>query len=489
MKKNNLHGAVESILFASISCSLTLSILPSAKAEDHEHFLTVVPGGSVVKPIGKAIQTGTVAPAKPVKVVPKVDPAAGTAAAKPAAANASTETSAEQPTGDGLPADAAAAPKSFYSPALEQAVKQYRSAPSTYAYSQVLNALKGSLASAGALRLSSAILVKDNPYLNDFRPRVLEANGVRIWTFPKAPEKSRALMQWYDVHQQVVGVGRRKKIITSTSMRFQEMSFPQDINVKDAGIVSIKDTGRRLLLAGDLDDGSLSVRSYKMTEAGWVEEPEVASQLPAFLTTNVCGRLGFRGTDLIFNVGKMIPVTDSNGTKRFLPEAESATYKFLLKNTETGYQVTASVPNEEPFTAVYQFMQAASQSRTDVERSLIADPKVANALVSLPKYLGLQGSSINPTAKVVEMSVPPARGNRFRLINIGKDDLIFDVGRIKGQWMIKAIFIAPPDAFLADTSKYFPNYSRFEPRVEPPKDPISDSGSQSGKLAAAVKRK
>ena len=487
MKKNSMQGNIERILFASISCSLTLSSLPAANAEDQDHYLSVVP--SMVKPLGKAIPAGNIAPVKPVQTTPKANPAATTPATKPANASTAADLAPEAQNGaEGQPADAAAAPKSFYSPVLEQAVKQYRSAPSTYAYSQVLNALKNTLAAAGSFRLSPVILAKDNTYLNDFKPRVLEANGVRVWTFPKAPEKSRALLQWFDVHQQVVGVGRRKKVLTSTSMRFQEMSFAQDMNIKDAGIVATKETGRRLLLAGDLDDGSLGVRSFKMTEAGWQEEADFANQIPAFLTSNVCGRLGFRGSDLVFNVGKMIQITDSSGNKRFLPEAESATYKFLMKNTETGYQVTAAVPNEEPFTAVYQFMQAAAQSRTDVERALVADPKVSSALASLPKYLGLQGRPLDSAAKVVEMSVPPARGNRFRLINIGKDDLIFDVAKIKGQWLIKSIFIAPPDQFLADTSKYFPYYSRFEQKPEAPKEPITSTGGGAS-VASAVKRK
>jgi hypothetical protein len=85
------------------------------------------------------------------------------------------------------------------------------------------------------------------------------------------------------------------------------------------------------------------------------------------------------------------------------------------------------------------------------------------------------------------MTVPPNRGQRFRLINAGKDDLIFDVGKLKGQWQIKAIFIAAPDDFLAETAKYFPFYTSYvqaaEAKTQPQEKP--DAGAESNGSTAA----
>lgn len=448
---------------------LALSLQPCF-GEDSEHYLSVVPGNVIKSPAKQANAVAATAAKK----------TASTAIAAPAAAKTSPDSSAQEQNPDAAATEGTAEPvvaaKTFYSAALEQAVKAYKTAPSAQAYSQILAGLRSCLAAQSGLRLSPVLLIKDNPYLSDFKPRVLEANGIRLWTFPKATERNKALLQWFDVHQTVVGVGRHKKVVNSVSVRFQDIALSKDLNIKDAGMVSIKDSGRRLILAGDAEDGSLALIAYKLGEGGWVEESDFNTQLPSFLTNNVSGRVGFRGNDLIFNVGKMIATTDANGNKRLLPEAESATYKFWLRNTDTGFQVATSIPDEDAFSVVYQFMQALAQGRTDVEKSCVADPKSASALVSLPKYLGLQGRSLDSSSKVVEMSLPAGKGSRFRLINIGKDDLIFDVGKFKTGWQIKAIFIAPPDPYLAETARYYPSYTKFEQKAEAPKDASAPAG-------------
>lgn len=470
--------------FAAATILISSNLMPSF-AEDEQHYLSIVPRtGAVLK---QSSRQGTAASKTPAKAAATgTKPKAGASANQN---NSKTDDSnaAENPAGAETNAEGAAttAPRSFYSAPLEEAVKAYRGSPAPQTYSQMLDALKNTLAGAGAIKLSPAVLVKDNPYLADFKPRVIDTNGVRLWGFPKAPDRNRVLVQWYDTHQTIIGTGRRKRVVTSSAVRFQDLALAQPVNLKDAGMVSSKEGGRRLLLAGDADDGSLSVQAFKLGEAaGWVPSPEYLSQLPAFLTTNVTGRIGFRGADLIFNVGKMIQTTDSNGVKRFLPEAESATYKFLLKSTENGYVVVANVADEEAFSGVFQFMQAVQGGRLDQERALLIDDRLA----SLPKYLGLQGKPLDSAVRVVEMYVPPARGQRFRLINVGKDDLIFDVGKVKGLWQIKALFIAPPDAYLAETSKYFPLYSSFAQKSAAKLD-SSDSPDNGGAAGGAIKKR
>lgn len=469
MKKFAAFTAISIVIHASLPVF----------AEDERHYLSIVPPASA--PLKNTVQT------KAQAVTPKsVAPSAAKASPAAIAPASNGDNNGDAQAAETTPPETAAA-RSFYSLPLEQAVKAYRAAPAPQGYAQILTALKAVLTGASGLRVSPAVLVKDNPYLSDFKPRVIDAAGVRVWSFPKAPDHSRVLLQWSDVHQQVIGVRRRKKVVTTTTVRFQEMAFSQNLNVKDVGIVSGKEIGRHLIVSGDADDGSLSVLAYKFSESGWQESPEFLSQIPSFLSTNVCGRLGFRGADLIFNIGRMVSSVDSNGNKRLLPEAESCTYKYWLKYTNSGYVVAPSVPDEDAFSVVYQFLQAVAQSRADMQKALLVDPR----LVSLPKYLGLQGKPVDSSAKVVEMSVPAARGQRFRIINAGKDDIIFDVGKVKNQWAVKAIFVAPPDSFLSETAKYFPPFSRFEQKEQEKKDAQSpDAATGAGAAAAAaVKRR
>lgn len=465
----------------------------AAIAEDEKHVLSVVPMG--MKSPG-ASSKATASPAAAVKAEngTTAKPAAGGSTTAPASSAENPPAGAESAMPGDTPgaAPGAAVPpvKSYYSPALDQAVKQYKAAPSEASFGTIINALKSIIAGAGGSRLSSAILVKDNPYLSDFRPRVLDAGSVRLWSFPKAPERAHILLQWVDTHQQVVGTGRRARVVTSTALRLSDFHLPAQITVKDAGILTSKEAGKSLVLAGDNEDGSLWVSAYKLTEAGWQANPAFTSSLPSFLLNSVSGRLGFRGNDLVFNVGKMLLTTDSNGVKRLLPEAESAHYRFLVKQTDSGYVLAPSVPNEDAFVTVHDFMQALQQNRGDVIKSLLVDPHLA----SIPRYLGLQGKSLDSSARVVEMFMPPGRGQRFRLINIGKDDLIFDVAKVKGIPQVKAIFVAQPDPFLQEIAKNFPLYSHFDQLAEK-KDATEAAAAAAagagaaGNPAKAIKRK
>ena len=462
---------------------LALSFSLAAFAEDERHTLSVVPGAT--KTSIKAAD-GTSEPIIKAQAVPPSKPAAASPTAPPSAGE-TTLTPGTDPTAPGPDAAGIPVAKSYYSAALEHAVRQYKAAPSDVTYAAVINGLKSVLAGPGGARLSVAILAKDNPYLSDFKPRVVDAGAIRLWSFPKAPERAHVLLQWNDVHQQVVGVGRHKRVVNTSALRFQDFHLPATINVKDAGIANSKEAGKSLVLAGDNEDGSLWVSAYKMTEAGWQANPAFLASLPSFLQNNVSGRLGFRGNDLVFNVGKMLMTTDSNGVKRLLPEAESAHYRFLVKQTETGYVLSPSVPNEDAFVTVHDFMQALHNNRGDLFKTLLVDPHLA----SIPRYLGLQGKSLDSTARVVEMSMPPSRGQRFRLINIGKDDLIFDVGKVKGVAQIKAIFVAQPDPFLQEISKNFPLYTHFDQVVVEKKepDPATATAGAAGTPAKAIKRK
>lgn len=417
-----------------------------------------------------------------ISAVPAAGPSPKTAVTQPPSANDSTANS----TGEAVPTEAAPpAPPSLYSAALEQALHGYRAAPGELSFTRVLETLRPLLSQPGAMRYSAASLVKDNPLLGELKPRVIESSGTRIWTFPRAPERNQILLQWIEKKEQVIQVGRRKRVDVKVFLHAQNFSLPANVSAREAGFMVMKDEGRALVLSGDGGNGALWLSALRAQDGGWHEVPGYFDALPSFLIKNVSGHIGFRGSDLIFNIARMVESTDASGNKILLPEAESATYKFWVKPTDAGFAIVPSIPDPEGFSTVVQFLTAVQQGRTDSTRPMLSDPRLA----SIPKYLGLHGHPLDSAARVVQMVVPPARGQRYRLTNIGKDDLIFDVAKVKGAPLVKAIFIAPPDPFLQETARYFPLYSRLaegDKEKEPPA-PAADGGSESNRKTTKVR--
>lgn len=394
--------------------------------------------------------------------------------------------SSAQPGAEGSAPVEVVPPPSLYSAALEQALQGYRSAPGELSFSHVLETLRPVLSQPGAMRYSVANLVKDNPLLGDLKPRVIESSGTRIWTFPRAPEHNQILLQWLDKREQIVQIGRKKRVDVKVFLHAQNFSLPANVTAKDAGFMVMKDEGRALVLSGDGANGSLWLSALRAQEGGWHEVPGYFDALPSFLIKNVSGHVVVRGTDLIFNVARMVESTDASGNRILLPEAESATYKFWVKATDAGFAIVPSIPDTEGFSTVIQFMTAVQQGRTDSTKPMLSDPR----LVSIPKYLGLHGRPLDGAARVVQMVVPPARGQRYRLTNIGKDDLIFDVAKVKGAPLVKALFVAPPDPFLQETAKYFPLYSRLaetDKEKDPPSTGDNGIGAESNRKTTKVR--
>lgn len=435
-----------SVVFGLLSAS-------AVRAEDEKHFLCALP-------------------TRPASAV--ATPNSGTQAGKPA--NGATDVA--NPAGSEAPMPETPPPPSLYSAALDQAIQQYKAAPGEAPFTRILETLRPLLSQPGAMRFSPTLLVKDNPGLADFKPKVVEASGARVWTFPRAPERHQVIVQWIETKQQVIQVGRKKRVDTKVFLHAQNLSLPADMNVKEAGFVTGKDEARTLVLSGDGANGSLRVSAWRPAEGTWREATEFFEGIPQFLLKNVCGQVSFKGGDLIFNIGRMVDSVDASGNHILLPEAESATYKFWVKANGGGFSVVPSIPDAEAFSTVIQFMTAVQQGRADSTKGMLSDPRLS----AIPKYLGLNGRPLDASARVIQMVVPPSRGQRFRLTGIGKDDLIFDVAKVKGVGSIRAIFIAPPDPFLLDTAKYFPLYSRMvESGVEKETPPAPPSSGVDGR--------
>lgn len=371
------------------------------------------------------------------------------------------------PQSEGTPArDSVPAMPTYFSHWLDEAAKTYKANPSSESFGRMIETLRPILTHPHSMKVSPAVLLKDNPALRELSPKVIDGNGLKIWTFPKTAYKNYLLLQWFEVKQTVVGHGRRARTVSSTSARCQAVIIPSNVSAKDAGFVT--NGGRHLLIVGEGEHGALWLNAYQSSDTGLKESAEILSSIPPFLLKDTCGTVSFRGSDLIFNVARLVVSTRPDGSKQVLPEAESATYKFWLRsNPEKGYVLSSSLPDIEGFRTVNNFIQAVQGARLGEMKSLLADAR----LVSIPKYLGLTGKPLDNAARIVQMHLNPTRGQRFRLINIGKDDLIFDVGKVKLQGvvqpLVKAIFIAPPDPFLQDMSGYFPPYSRIVEQLSP----------------------
>lgn len=340
-----------------------------------------------------------------------------------------------------------AQPVSLTSPTLASSVKEYRQSPDTATWDRVWATMREFLGDPRLAKESATALIKANPCLTDLRVKVVDAGGARIFAFPSVSESQAIFLQW--VHSQPAKPG----LAAFTQVRVQVVPIPSSVALADAHIVrtvafkevrkkKVKIEGpKNLILAGnDKTTGLLWLKSFRLADSNWVETFDVLSGIPPYLLQNVGGKASFWGNDLILTIagskpqGTQISATDG-GSK----SAPSSGYRIALKLVDGKYTLDGQKANDIPLSVVLQFSQALALGRVDLAKAWLADPR----LISIPKYVGLLGRS-SPT-KLVAMTLPPGGGVRYRMVTFGKNDLIIDVGKVKQQWAIKALFIAPPD--------------------------------------------
>jgi hypothetical protein len=321
----------------------------------------------------------------------------------------------------------------------------------------------------------AAAIIKTNPVLTQLGVKVVDAGPGRVWTFPRIAFTHEVIVQWNDSKAVTTYTGRRHKIkhvSYTVTPHVQSLVLPINVMLKDARVLGGEDGARYLVLVGDQEGSQLWLHAFRAQDGGWVDAPDHFASLPAFLTGNVSGRVSFRGNDMIFNVGRVVPASGTQTTQ--LPEAESSTYRFLLKLTDSGYQLQRHVPDLSQFGTVRLFLDAVANNRTDVQKSLVADSK----LLAIPRYTGMKGPF--NSFKVVQMASPPSGAPRYRLVSGGKDDLIFEVAKMKNQPIIRALFISPPDDFLREIGNLLPTYDQLVPPPTPPADTTATVDSKRG---------
>jgi hypothetical protein len=432
-----------------------------AMAADTSTLLSVAKPGGSLPAASKALDTKKSA-GSAADEPRKASAAASSAPSKPKSSQATAATpsakSAEPGNGEESEQAQTAPPPPSTSQLLQQAYQSYKSNPNPQALQEVLRLFKQLISQAGP-RIPAAALVKSTPVLADMGVKALDAGAGRVFVLTRLPDVHEIVMQWADTRTSITYIGRRhrrKKVVSVTTWKVGSLILPPDITLSDARILGTAEGKHSIILVGSEGGSKLWLKTFKQTEGGWSETASRLDSIPAFLTNNVSGRVSFRGPDLIFNIGRVVS-SKVSGAPTALPEAESATYRFWLHYTDQGYVVMPQLPDEGQFPIIRAFLEAIANARTDVAKSLLGDSR----LLSIPKYVGLRG----PFAefKVAQMASPPSGAPRFRLITGGKNDLIFEVGRLKDRTVIRAIFIAPPDPFLQEIAGHLPGFSQVAP--------------------------
>lgn len=340
--------------------------------------------------------------------------------------------------------------------ALATAISLYKAHPDASSWQPVWKALHNLLANPQAAHASVGVLMHTNPGLTELSAKVDDAGGgARVWSFPKVDEAQAILVQWQQPvgppTKTIVGHGRHKTVVfgpAPTVSRMQLIALPATVVFRDSQIVHSagvpaakgkpgKPEYRALVLSGNERGGStIWLGAYKLAEGTWVESPSVLASVPPYLVQNIAGKASFSGNDLVFSLGSSTSTAGESPSS-----SQNSGYKIVLKFIDGKFLVSGKSADEGPSLVVTQWMQAVQHGQIDLARAWLSDPN----LISIVKYAGLLNRPSDKPFKIMAMSAPFLNGERFRVITFDKTDLIVDVGKVKAQWAIKALFMAPPD--------------------------------------------
>ncbi len=357
---------------------------------------------------------------------------------------------------------AVAVEESLASSELAAAVQSFKGNATDASWSDVFKSLKALLAKPQAGKSSPASLIKQNPVLNDLGVKVVAAASARIWTFPRIQQCQAVLVQWNDTKVTAVPGSRKGKTVSVVVSRVEPLTLPAGITLRDARILEIgnpaeKTKNKYLICVGGKQDGNaLWLGSYRATADGWHESNEPLSGIPPFLMTNISGFIGFSGQDLVVTIAptlsKAVAEQEPSKSTSRLPESPASSYKLVLRLVGGKFALEGSPIENTPYNAVYQFVHAISQGRTDLAKAWLVD----SSLISIPKYIGLAAKPNETPARIINMSHANLSSYRYRLVTFERYDLIFDVTKSRQQWAIKAMFVAPADPLLQKVARSLP---------------------------------
>ncbi|MBZ0188335.1 MAG: hypothetical protein K8F91_18950, partial [Candidatus Obscuribacterales bacterium] len=313
--------------------------------------------------------------------------------------------------------------------------------PNETTWQKFLDSFKKFISDPPIARLSSAQAIAHNPSLKDLRATVLDGGGARIWLFPNIAENRVLFVQSITIPAD------------ATAAKIDVLDYPDSINISGARIVSsvtsttqvvrghkktVSIQGPKYLIVSGNDrvTGLVWIKAFKPYNNTWVRTEDPFSAVPPYLIENVAGRAHFSGNNLVLSVA----APDDKPEK--LPKPKSSSYEIVLKLVGGKYFLADGAQSASgPLPMISYFVQCLRNGRLDLAKAWLEDA----TLISIPKYAGLVGKTPQKPYKLVAMATPPTGAPRFRLVTYQKNDLIFDTGKSKNQWVIKGIFIAPSD--------------------------------------------
>jgi hypothetical protein len=222
--------------------------------------------------------------------------------------------------------------------------------------------------------------------------------------------------------------------------------MPAGVEIRQACIFNGTGGKTRFLaiLGWDLQSGHAWTYGLKRTAAGWVQTADLWQQVPSFLLQSGQAKAKFSENNLVITIGGNAGA-DNAGT--------NGGYELVMPFVENHFSLTRNEAQDPARAVALQFLLAIQAKRPDLAKIWLLDPQLA----SIPGYLGLYtrpaGSYL---LKLVNMSPPLNGGIRFRIITGTKDDLVLDIGKFKGQWLVKALFIASADSLSREIGRFVP---------------------------------
>ena len=312
--------------------------------------------------------------------------------------------------------------------------------------------------------------------LSEIGLRVTEAPGLKVISFTRAAQSHQILVQWQETSTAAAPRGKSKRSFKSaktstksktlTVSQWQSLSCSATILISDARLVSPAasqlhlEKGARspqkpyacqfLVLCGvDKRSQLASLESYRLVGEKWLSYPELFANIPPYLLENVQGKPVFSGTNLVFT--SSAPTANGNPKEKTDKQenSSSSAYKIVLRFSGNHYVLDTQLPDDAATGVATQFVEAMQKGRIDLVKAWLVDAKLA----SIPAYLGLYNRPADAQPlKLIPMFCPLALSARFRVITYDRDDLILDIGKIKTQYAVKGLFIAPCDPFAKKLS-------------------------------------
>jgi hypothetical protein len=275
----------------------------------------------------------------------------------------------------------------------------------------------------------------------------LESRDILIQSTELAMVKPSARFEKHSLH----GKTKRARLLAArarkaAAMRAQSINIPPNVDIKQACLLNSSGGKNRFLaiLGLDLQSGHSWSEGLKRTSTGWVHDSDLWQQVPSFLLQTGQAKVRLSENSLVITIGSR-GAADNTGS--------TTGYELVMPFVENHFALTRNEAQDPARGVALQLLLAIQGKRPDLAKIWLVDPQLA----SIPGYLGLYSRPAgSPALKLINMPPPLNGGMRFRLITSSKDDLIVDVGRVKTQWLVKGLFIAPADSLAAEIGRILP---------------------------------